>query len=111
VHQGDANGHQKAERHHAAPEITPKIIQSLKAKYTREAMSKRWTEESRKRQSELIMNWKAWTSTTGPKTPKGKKRASKNSTKTGEHCAELRLLRRMLAEHNQQLRDLDRRTN
>jgi hypothetical protein len=46
----------------------------------------------------------------GPKTPKGKKRASKNSTKTGEHCAELRLLRRMLAEHNQQLRDLDRRT-
>jgi hypothetical protein len=38
----------------------------------------RWTEEARKRQSELIRSWQPWQKSTGPTTQQGKVIASKN---------------------------------
>lgn len=38
----------------------------------------RWTEEARKRQSELIRGWQPWQKSTGPATPQGKAIASRN---------------------------------
>ncbi len=47
----------------------------------------RWTEQSRKKQSELIKQVKPWKQSTGPKTRQGKQRSAQNSLKTGEHTA------------------------
>lgn len=38
----------------------------------------RWSDEARKRQSELIRSWKPWTRSTGPRTEEGKFVASRN---------------------------------
>jgi hypothetical protein len=38
----------------------------------------RWTEQSRKRQSELIRSWQPWQKSSGPVTEQGKAIASKN---------------------------------
>ncbi len=38
----------------------------------------RWTEQSRKRQSELIRSWQPWQKSTGPLSAEGKAIASKN---------------------------------
>jgi hypothetical protein len=38
----------------------------------------RWTQEARKRQSELICSWQPWQKSTGPITDQGKAIASKN---------------------------------
>ena len=65
-----------------------------------------WSVERRKRQAELIRQWQPWTQSTGPKTKAGKQRVSQNALKAGEHCAELRLMRRELAEHARALRRL-----
>jgi hypothetical protein len=43
-----------------------------------------WTPEQRLKQSEAIRIWKPWEKSTGAKTPKGKKRSSQNSSKTGK---------------------------
>lgn len=38
----------------------------------------RWSDEARKRQSELIRSWRPWQKSTGPVTEEGKAIASKN---------------------------------
>jgi hypothetical protein len=38
----------------------------------------RWSDEARKRQSELIRSWQPWQKSTGPLSPEGKAIASKN---------------------------------
>lgn len=40
----------------------------------------RWTEEARKRQSELIRSWQPWRRSTGPRSPEGRKTSSKNKS-------------------------------
>jgi len=43
-----------------------------------------WTEERKKRQRELIHQWKPWLKSTGAKTTEGKKKSSQNAYKTGD---------------------------
>ena len=42
-----------------------------------------WTPERRKRQAEMIKNWKPWEQSTGPKTEEGKAASSRNAWKGG----------------------------
>ena len=46
-------------------------------------MANGWTEERRKRQSELIRTWKPWEQSTGAKTDEGKAKSSLNALKHG----------------------------
>lgn len=55
----------------------------------------RWTDEARQRQAELIRQQQPWRHSTGPKTPEGKARASKNAYKGG---GTPRWIRRLEAE-------------
>ncbi len=50
----------------------------------------KWTEERRQKQAEAIKHWKPWEKSTGPKTPKGKAKASLNALKTGIHTEYLK---------------------
>ena len=62
-----------------------------------------WTLERRKRQAELIQQWKPWQQSTGPKTEVGKTRVSSNAFKGGTR-AQFAELRRTLREQAQALR-------
>jgi hypothetical protein len=59
---------------------------------------RRWTEEERKRQSELIRASKPWLRSTGPKTAEGKARASRNAYKHGFRSHSMKLLYAALAD-------------
>jgi hypothetical protein len=50
-----------------------------------------WTLERRQRQAEAIRRWRPWEQSTGPVTPEGRERVSRNAWKGG---------------HRQQLREL-----
>ena len=67
-----------------------------------------WTLERRQRQAELIRNWRPWAKSTGPRTPEGKARVSRNAWKGG-HRAELRELTKMVNEHVRMARELAER--
>ena len=54
-----------------------------------------WSTERRQRQAALIQTWRPWDKSTGPKTPEGKDRVSRNPWKGGER-EHLRELARML---------------
>ena len=54
-----------------------------------------WTPERRARQAELIRTWKPWAKSTGPKSPEGRQRVSRNAW-TGGHRAEMRELSKMV---------------
>jgi hypothetical protein len=58
-------------------------------------MAKTWTLERRARQAALIHTWKPRTQPTGPRTPDGKAKASRNAYKGG-HRPMLRTLSRMV---------------
>ena len=62
-----------------------------------------WTSERRARQAALIQSWKPWERSTGPKTPEGKARVSRNAFRGGWR-AQLRELSRLLREQIQALR-------
>jgi len=57
-------------------------------------MANGWTEERRRRQRELIKNWKPWEKSTGAKTAQGKAKSSRNAYKHG--FTEVRLLMKIL---------------
>ena len=58
-------------------------------------MATPWTLERRQRQAELIRQWRPWEQSTGPRTPEGKARVSRNAWKGG-HQAQLRALSKEL---------------
>jgi hypothetical protein len=62
-----------------------------------------WTPERRARLSALIHTWRPWVKTTGPKTPQGKAKASRNAYKGGTR-ARLRELARLLREQGEALK-------
>ena len=65
-------------------------------------MSNGWTEERRKKQSELIQTWKPWKQSTGPKTIQGKANAAQNAYKGGVRPM-IRQLGRLLREQEDTL--------
>lgn len=64
-----------------------------------------WTEERRRRQSDLIHTWKPWQNATGPRTPEGKMKVSRNSYKGGARPM-LRELARAMREQAKLLSDV-----
>lgn len=64
-----------------------------------------WSLERRAKQAELIRLWKPWRQSTGPKSPDGKERISRNAW-TGGHRAQLRELTKMVNEQVRQAREL-----
>jgi len=64
-----------------------------------------WTPERRRRQAELIRTWKPWKQATGPSTPDGKAKASRNAW-TGGHWLMLRELSRLVNAEVKAGRDL-----
>jgi len=68
-------------------------------------MTATWTSERRARQAALIRTWKPWQKATGPRTPEGKARASRNAYKGG-HWLKLRELSRLVNAEIQEARNL-----
>ena len=54
-----------------------------------------WTLERRQRQAEQIRRWRPWEQSTGPRTPEGKARVSRNAWQGG-HRHQLRELSKAL---------------
>ena len=54
----------------------------------------------------IVFVWKPWERSTGPKSPEGKRRSAMRAAKTGEHSAEIRELRKLMAAHRRLLRDV-----
>ena len=74
---------------------------------------RRWTQEERERQAELIRNWKPWSQSTGPQTEVGKMRSSKNALVHGA-CTnaareDAKNLNAMLRDYKGILRSLSQR--
>ena len=65
----------------------------------------RWTPERRAWQAELIRQWQPWAKSSGPRSPDGKERVSRNAW-TGGHRAEMRELSKMVNAKCRQARDL-----
>ncbi|RSZ41158.1 hypothetical protein EJO70_14855 [Variovorax sp. 553] len=67
-------------------------------------MANGWTPERRARQAELIHIWRPWEKATGPTSPEGKARVSRNAY-TGGHWRTLRqmtkAMREMLKDRNE----------
>ena len=68
-------------------------------------MATPWTLERRQRQAEQIRRWRPWEQSTGPRTPEGKAKASRNAYKGG-HWLMLRELARMVNAEVKAGRDL-----
>ena len=64
-----------------------------------------WTLERRQRQAEAIRRWKPWEQSTGPVTPEGRERVSRNAWKGG-HRAQLRELITLVNAETRAARDL-----
>ena len=64
-----------------------------------------WTPERRARQAELIRTWQPWAKSTGPRSPEGRQRASRNAW-TGGHRAQLRELTKIVNAECRQAREL-----
>jgi len=60
-------------------------------------MANGWSPERRKRQSELIRQWRPWKQSTGPRTPMGKQQVGRNAYKGGTRSM-IRSLARVLRE-------------
>lgn len=68
-------------------------------------MASSWTPERRSRQAALIRTWKPWQQATGPRTPEGKAKASRNAWRGG-HWKMLRELSRLVNAEVKAGRDL-----
>lgn len=65
-----------------------------------------WTPERRKRQAEMIRNWKPWEHSTGPKTPEGKEACKLNAEKHGMRGAKWQFLRQALMAQEENLKKI-----
>lgn len=65
-----------------------------------------WTPERRRRQAELIQNWRPWEHSTGPQSEEGKEISKDNARKHGGYSAEIKALRSLLREQDDYLRDI-----
>jgi hypothetical protein len=67
-----------------------------------------WTPERRERMRVLIHSWAPWRKSTGPRTPEGKARVSRNGWKGGrrEELREALRLMRELSRETRRLREL-----
>jgi len=72
-----------------------KILNVRQIKYWRNNMPPQWIPERRKRQSELVRQWKPGEKSKGPQSPDGKARSSRNAWKDGQR-PELRELAHMV---------------
>ena len=70
-------------------------------------MANGWTLERRQRQAEAIRRWKPWEQSTGPATPEGKARVSRNAWQGG-HRAQLRELSKTLNAELAEMRRFNR---
>ncbi len=70
--------------------------------------TRRWTEEQKHRQAELIRQWAPWTQSTGPQSVNGKRKASRNAYRGGMR-AEVRALAKKVNELLRAQADLIRR--
>jgi len=68
-------------------------------------MATPWTLERRQRQAEVIRRWRPWEQSTGPRTPEGKERVSRNACKGG-HRQKLRELITLVNAETRAARDL-----
>ena len=64
-----------------------------------------WTLERRRKQAEAIRRWKPWEQSTGPVTPEGRERVSRNAWKGG-HRQKLRELITLVNAEVRASRDL-----
>ena len=68
-------------------------------------MATTWTPERSARQAELIRTWQPWAKSTGPNSPEGRQRVSRNAW-TGGHRAQLRELSKLINEQVRALHEL-----
>jgi len=68
-------------------------------------MATNWTPERRARQAALIRTWKPWAQATGPRTPEGKAKASRNAW-SGGHWLKMRELTRLVNAEVRQARQM-----
>ena len=64
-----------------------------------------WTPEQRQRQREAIQKWKPWEQSTGPRSPDGRQRVSRNAW-TGGHRAQMRELSKLVNAEVRAAREL-----
>ncbi len=62
-----------------------------------------WSEERRIRHRELIKRWRPWERSTGPKTEAGKSVVSRNALKHGGRSIEVREVQGLMAEYKANL--------
>ena len=65
-----------------------------------------WTVERKKRQSEMIKEWKPWEQSTGPKTDSGKDTSKMNAYKHGLRSEEFRRLINALRQQKNWIEEL-----
>ena len=94
-----AHGPQQVNNGRRRPRAREKT-KSRQTNFWRRTMANGWTPERRARQAELIRNWKPWERSTGPRTPEGKARTSRNADK-GDTRGMLRELLRALREQDE----------
>ena len=70
-------------------------------------MATPWTPERRAKQAALIGTWKPWERSTGPRSPDGKAKASRNAFKGGER-PQLRQMMRTFRELDKRRKERDR---
>jgi hypothetical protein len=66
---------------------------------------RKWTQEERQRQADLIRQWQPWKNSTGAKTLEGKAKASRNAFKGGFR-QELIELRKLLRKQDNSLKEV-----
>ncbi len=68
--------------------------------------TRRWTEAQRKERSEQMKARKPWLKSAGPRTAEGKAIVSQNALKSGLYAAEIRGLRKVLAQQKTYIKSL-----
>ena len=73
-------------------------------------MMPRWTAEARAAQSERIRRQRPWLHATGPKTPEGKRKVSRNALKHGARSAQMARIFRYLKAQKHFMRRIQAET-